>query len=195
MPNGISSQAQSEGAPQLFLAPLIPSVYKGGVGLKLRLRVAERVSAYLDARKDLTQAKFAELCGLKQPDISRIVRSGPSDPDVLDNLANGIGRPVEDLVTLRDVTWPVAGAGETPAQKGTAALASTAGVVDTDANLAGPTPRKDATVLQSVPLSPAHLTLYGLIGTLSVEEALKIRLQLMQLVDRTQRHPKKPEKK
>jgi predicted XRE-type DNA-binding protein len=173
----------------------MPPVYRKGMALKLRLRVAERVSAYLDARKELTQATFAELCGLKQPDISRIVRSGPSDPDVLDNLARGIGRPVEDLVTLRDVTWPVTAPDETAARKGPAELASAAGVMNTDANLAGPTPRRNLPAMfQTVPLTPAHLSLYALVGDLTEDQARSIRLKLTELVERLQ-HQKKPEKK
>jgi hypothetical protein len=164
-------------------------------------RVARRARAWRKAQ-GLTQEQAAPLFGFSQGWVSGQLEGGGLELNHLDRVAMVMGVDPGELVTLRDVSLSDTAPDDPSARKGTAEVDPAVGPRHNLATSAGPTPRKDvAAVLQAVPLSPAHLTLYGLIGTLTIEEALRLRLQLVQLIERAQhparpaRRPKRPEKK
>jgi DNA-binding phage protein len=166
------------------------------------VRAIDYVAAFLQAKTgqwgDLT--RLQRLTKIAQGQLSEM-RQGKGNPTLekLDALASAYG---VDAAAIFALSPPDTAPDDPSARKGTAEVDPAVGPRHNLATSAGPTPRKDvAAVLQAVPLSPAHLTLYGLIGTLTIEEALRLRLQLVQLIERAQhparpaRHPKRPEKK
>ncbi len=133
-----------------------------------------------------------QLAGVDNETVKSIEAGGSYQARSLEKIAQALGTTVAELMTS-----PVA-PGEEDARKAQEALAPEGAERDNAVTSAGPTPREITAVplLQAIPLTSAHLTLYGLIGTLTVEEAIKLRRPLLDLVERTQKAvEKKPEKK
>lgn len=113
----------------------------------------------------------------------------------IDRLAKGFGVGVPELFAegARLLTRPVIAPGdkEVVQEAGTAGLESG---YDSPAAQTGllPPPGKDLdVVLPALPASSVHLTLYGLIGDLTEEQARTLRRPLLELVEQIQ-HPAPP---
>lgn len=141
-------------------------------------------------QRHLTRNALAKLAGVDNETVKSIEMGGSYQARSLEKIAQALGTTVAELMTS-----PVAPGDARKAQE---ALVPEGAERDNAATSAGPTPREITAVplLQAIPLTSAHLTLYGLIGTLTVEEAIKLRRPLLDLVERTQKAvEKKPEKK
>ena len=53
----------------------------------------------LMAERKLTKRAFSEVCGISAQNISRIIRCGTCTPITAGKLAEGLGVPVEDVLT------------------------------------------------------------------------------------------------
>jgi transcriptional regulator with XRE-family HTH domain len=115
----------------------------------------------------------------------------------IDRLAKGFGMEVPELFAegARLLNRPVAAPGDKETvQEGGAAELESGYSSPAEAGPPVGTPGKDSdVVLPALPASSVHLTLYGLIGDLTEEQARVLRRPLLDLVEQIQ-HPSEPDK-